>query len=62
MASTYILIHKPRMQIVDRYEANEEDLQPADSARRYFETNFAYRQERDAYRVFVMLGNEPAWD
>lgn len=62
MASTYILVHKPRMEIVDRYEANEEDPTPAGSARRYFETNFAYREDKAAYRVFVMLGNEPAWD
>jgi hypothetical protein len=58
--STYILVHKRRMEIIDRYEANEDDPQPAESAKRYFGTNFAY--DPLLCRIFVMLGDEPALD
>lgn len=61
MRHTYILVDKEHAAIVDRYDADGDDRQPADSARRYFETNKAYRDDKDAYRVFVMLGNEPEW-
>lgn len=60
--SVYILVDIRRGgSIVDRYEASGSDPQPAESARRYFES-FTRGYKSEHYRTFVMLGNEPDWD
>lgn len=44
--------------VIDLFEAHRDDMQPAETARFYFE---ARGFDPEFSRIFVMLGNEPEW-